>query len=171
MAKAKKAEEPVVETKSEGANERRSAKAVARYLRISPRKLRAVIDAIRFKPAHKAFALLTITPRKGARMAEKVLKSAVANAKDVGLEVGKLYISDVRADDGPTMKRFRPRSMGRADRILKRMSHLSLVVTEGKHNWGGSAPAEAEAQEETKPAKTKKGAEKKKTAKAAKAKG
>ena len=109
----------------------RSAKSVAKYLRISPRKVRLVINTIRYQPAHKALGILMSLKQKAARMAEKVLKSAVANAKVLGLDVNRLYVSEVRADGGPTLKRFMSRSMGRADRIIKRTTHLSLKVKEG----------------------------------------
>lgn len=108
----------------------RSAKAIAKYLHIGPRKLRVVIDAIRWQSTDRAFNILSMIKKKGARMAEKVLKSAVANAKDTGLDENRLYVAEVRADGGPVMKRFMSRSMGRADKILKRMSHLSVIVKE-----------------------------------------
>ncbi len=128
---AKESQKPVHEPN-------RSAKAVAKYLRIAPRKMRLVIDAIRHQPAQKAFVALMVLKKKAARMVEKVLKSAVANAKVLGLDENRLVVSDIRADGGPTMKRFMSRSMGRADRIIKRTTHLSLVVEEGQKSWGAS---------------------------------
>lgn len=127
-----KKENPVEATK-------RSAKAVAKYIRISPRKVRGVINTIRRQPAVRAFAILMTVKKKAARLAEKVLKSAVANAKVLGLDETRLYVSDVRADGGPSMKRFMSRSMGRADRIIKRTTHLSLKVTESEKSYGGGS--------------------------------
>lgn len=112
--------------------QKRSAKAVVKYVRIQPRKLRLVIDTIRRKPVYQAFAILSSIRKKGARLAEKLLKSVVANARVKGLEEDRLYISAVFADVGPTLKRFRSRSMGRADRVLKRMAHLTMAVSEGQ---------------------------------------
>lgn len=106
------------------------ARAVARYLRISPRKVRLVIDAVRHKPVGESQKILMLLNKKAARLAEKLLKSAVANAKVLGLDEKRLYISDIRADGGPVLKRFMSRSMGRADRILKRTTHLSVTVKE-----------------------------------------
>ena len=111
--------------------EKKFAKARVKYLRIAPRKVRIVIDAIRHKHPEKAFGILMTLKKKAARMAEKVLKTAVANAKVLGLDEARLYISDVRADGGPVMKRFMQRSMGRGDRILKRTTHLSMTLSEG----------------------------------------
>lgn len=125
----------------------RSARAVSRFLRISPRKVRVILDAIRRKPAHEALRILFTLNKKAARMTEKVLKSAVANAKVLGLDENRLYVSRVQADGGPVMKRFMSRSMGRADRILKRMTHLSVVVVEGRNEW--KAPAGIQAMEES----------------------
>ncbi len=115
------------------------SKAIARYLRISPRKLRRVIGAVRKKPALQALDILATLPQKGARIAGKVLKSAVANAKGSGLDETRLLITDFRADASFTLKRFMPRSMGRADRLLKRTSHLSIVLTEGNKSFGQPA--------------------------------
>ena len=146
--------------------EDRSAKSVAKYVRISPRKVRLVIDAIRKKPAGQAFQILMTLKKKAARLAEKVLKSAVANAKVLGLEEDRLYISHVVADGGPVMKRIMTRSMGRADRIAKRTTHLSLVVSEGAKRWEGFGRSQAKSREEQKPksARWQFGAKKKKEA-------
>ena len=116
-------------------SQKRSARATARYLRISPRKVRLVINTIRYQPAHHAASILTGLIQRSARLTEKVLKSAVANAKVLKLDESRLIVSDIRADGGPTMKRFISRSMGRADTILKRTTHLSLVLTEGEKQW------------------------------------
>jgi large subunit ribosomal protein L22 len=123
---------PVEKDKNLAESPGRAAKAVAKYLRISPRKVRLVINTIRHRHVTQAFPILMSLKKKAARMAEKVLRSAVANAKVLGLDENRLYIADIRADGGPTLKRFMARSMGRADRILKRTTHLSLVVQEGK---------------------------------------
>lgn len=127
----------------------KSTKAIARYLRISPRKLRRVIGAVRKKPALQALDILSTLPQKGARIAGKVLKSAVANAKVVGLDETRLLITDFRADASFTLKRFLPRSMGRADRLLKRTSHLSVTLTEGKKSYGQPAAKLAAAAEQS----------------------
>lgn len=111
------------------------AKSVAKYLRIAPRKVRPIINAVRYRPVFQAFGLLASLKNKAARMTEKVLKSAVANAKVLGLDEQRLIISEVRADGGPSFKRFMSRSMGRADRILKRTTHLTMFVSEGFKSW------------------------------------
>ena len=105
------------------------ARAVARYVRISPRKARGVINAIRGKNVDEAFAILQFSPKKAARIIYKVLKSAVANAENnYGLNPDALYISQCYVDDGPRMKRIWLRGRGRADILLKRMSHITVVV-------------------------------------------
>ncbi len=114
----------------------RSAKAIVRYVRISPRKVRLVINTIRHKPVTLAFPILASLNKKAAKLTEKALRTAVANAKVLGMDETRLYVSDVRADGGPVLKRFMSRSMGRADRILKRTTHLSLAVREGKKTFG-----------------------------------
>lgn len=106
------------------------AKAVLRYVRVTPRKARSVIDLIRGKNAEAAMTVLKFTPRRAAGVIQKVLKSAVANAaqKEIG-DVDALWISSAYVDVGPTMKRMRPRAMGRANTILKRTSHITLVLS------------------------------------------
>lgn len=106
------------------------ARAVIRYLRIAPRKIRLVIDTIRGRPVQQAFYRLSSLNKKGARIAEEALKSAVANAKQLKMSEGALYVSEIKADGGPVLKRFMSRSMGRADRILKRTTHLTVVLGE-----------------------------------------
>ncbi|MDK2823775.1 MAG: large subunit ribosomal protein [Clostridia bacterium] len=109
------------------------AKAVAKYIRISPRKARQVIDLIRGKDIQDAFAILKFTPNKGAELIEKVLKSAVANAEhNYEMDVDSLVVSRAYVDQGPTLKRFKPRAMGRADLIRKRTSHITVIVSEKK---------------------------------------
>lgn len=109
------------------------AKAVAKYIRISPRKVRQVVDLIRGKKIGEAIAILKFTPNRGADAVEKVVKSAVANAEhNLELDRDALYIAEVFVDQGPTLKRFKPRAMGRADLIRKRTSHITVVVREKK---------------------------------------
>ncbi len=110
----------------------REAKATLKYLRIGPRKVRIVIDAIRGKDVKRAFTILSSINKKGARMAEELLKSAVANAnsKYKGIDTDSMIVSEIKADGGPIMKRILTRSMGRADRILKRTTHLSVCIKE-----------------------------------------
>lgn len=105
------------------------AKAVAKTIRIAPRKVRLVIDLIRGKQVGEAFAILK-NINKGSRPAiEKVLKSAVANAEhNYNLDAAALYVKEAYVNEGPTMKRFRPRAKGRAGLILKRTSHITIVV-------------------------------------------
>lgn len=135
---------------------KRSAVAKLKHLRIGPRKIRLVVDAVRFKPVGKAFQTLMVLKKKGARIVEKILQTAVANAKVLGMEENRLYIADIRVDGGPVMKRFMARSMGRADRILKRTSHLSVILKEGSKQWAGSAVELPEAVEAVKSGKAKK---------------
>ena len=107
------------------------SKAVAKYIRIAPRKVRVVMDLIRGKNVAEAFAILKFTPKVGADAIEKVLKSAVANAENnFDMNVDKLYVSSAFVDQGPTLKRIHPRSRGQAFKILKRTSHVTIVVDE-----------------------------------------
>ena len=107
------------------------AKAVAKYVRIAPRKVRVVMDLIRGKDVAEAFAILKFTPKAGADVIEKVLKSAVANAENnFDMDVDNLYISSAFVDQGPTLKRIHPRSRGQAFKILKRTSHITVIVDE-----------------------------------------
>jgi ribosomal protein L22 len=105
-------------------------RAQAKYVRSSPRKARLVCDHIRGKSVEDARAILAHTPRAIARDWSKLLESAVANAEHNHELVGEdLYVKAVHADDGPTIKRFRPRAMGRATKIRKRTSHLTILLT------------------------------------------
>ena len=107
------------------------AKAVAKYVRVAPRKVRVVMDLIRGKNVAEAFAILKFTPKVGADVIEKVLKSAVANAEhNFDMNVDKLYVASAFVDQGPTLKRIHPRSRGQAFKILKRTSHVTVVVKE-----------------------------------------
>ena len=107
------------------------AKAIAKNVRIAPRKARVVKDIIRGKSVADAFAILKFTPKVGAEIIEKVLKSAVANAENnFDMNVDNLYVSTCFVDQGPTMKRIHPRSRGQAFKILKRTSHITVAVEE-----------------------------------------
>ncbi|MED3661715.1 MAG: 50S ribosomal protein L22 [Bacilli bacterium] len=109
------------------------AKAVARTVRIAPRKVRLVVDLIRGKQVGEAVAILRHTPKAASPVVEKVLKSAVANAEhNYDLDPNNLYISEIYVDEGPTLKRYRPRAQGRASAINKRTSHITVVVSEKK---------------------------------------
>jgi|SRR5690554_6654984 large subunit ribosomal protein L22 len=109
------------------------AKAVARTVRIAPRKVRLVVDLIRGKQIGEAVAILRHTPKAASPVVEKVLKSAVANAEhNYELDVNNLVVSEIYVDEGPTLKRFRPRAQGRASAINKRTSHITVVVSEKK---------------------------------------
>ncbi len=106
------------------------AKAILRFVRVAPRKARAVVDMIRGQRVPQALSLLKYTPRAAAKVVEKILRSAVANAeqKELG-DSESLWVSRAYVDCGPTYKRFRARSMGRANSIHKRTSHISLIVS------------------------------------------
>ncbi|OLN32411.1 50S ribosomal protein L22 [Desulfosporosinus metallidurans] len=109
------------------------AKAVAKYVRISPRKVRQVVNLIRGKKVSDAFAILQFTPNGSTDDVTKVLKSAVANAgHNYDMDVDDLIITEICVDQGPTLKRIKPRAMGRADQIRKRTSHITVVVGEKK---------------------------------------
>ena len=105
-------------------------RAQAKYVRSSARKARLVCDQFRGKSVEEARAILAVTPRAIARDWSKLLESAVANAEHNHELVGEdLYVKAVHADEGPTIKRFRPRAKGRATRIRKRTSHLTILLT------------------------------------------
>ena len=107
------------------------SRAVARYIRISPRKVRLIMDEIRGRKIEEALNQLSFAPQKGAFILKKLIDSAVANAEqNFEMDVDKLYIKRIFADGGPTLKRFRPRAMGRAAKIRKRTSHLTVVLDE-----------------------------------------
>ncbi len=106
-------------------------RAQAKYLRLSAQKARLVAQNIKGLPVEDAMNILRFTPKKAARMISKVLHSAVANAEQLpGVDVDSLVVKQVVIDEGPTMKRIMPRAMGRANRILKRTSHITVVVEE-----------------------------------------
>ena len=107
------------------------AKSIARYVRMSSMKVGVVLDLIRGKNVNEAFAILQYTPKDAADVVSKVLKSAVANAENnLNLDVNSLYVADAYTGQGPTLKRFRPHAQGRAFRIKKRTSHITLIVKE-----------------------------------------
>lgn len=113
------------------------SKAVAKYVRIAPRKVRVVMDLIRGKNVAEAFAILKFTPKAGAEVVEKVLRSAVANAENnFDMDVEKLYVKTAFADQGPTLKRIHPRSRGQAFKILKRTSHVTTSLTRRTEQGG-----------------------------------
>ncbi|MDD2463712.1 MAG: 50S ribosomal protein L22 [Desulfobulbus sp.] len=106
-------------------------KAVAKYIRISPQKARLVADVIRGMKADSAVTTLRFMPKKAAQIIRKVLESAVANADQRdSVDVDSLYVKEITVDGGPMLKRFSPRAQGRATRILKRTSHITVVVDE-----------------------------------------
>ncbi|MGH3446404.1 MAG: 50S ribosomal protein L22 [Nocardioidaceae bacterium] len=103
--------------------------AVARFVRVTPMKARRVVDLVRGEPVDDALATLQFAPQLASDTVFKLLESAVVNATTgEGLERGDLVVSKAMVDEGPTMKRFRPRAQGRATRVLKRTSHITLVV-------------------------------------------
>ena len=107
------------------------ARAILRYARISSRKVKIVLDLIRNKPVGVAMGILKNTPKSASEYLEKLLASAIANAvNNHNMDVNKLYVSECFATQGPTLKRVRQRAQGRAFRILKRTSHITLVVKE-----------------------------------------
>ena len=107
------------------------AKAKATYVRISPRMVQIVLDLIRNQPVDKAMAILKYTSRSACEPVMKVLKSAIANAENNNnMDVSKLYVSEAHVAPGPTLKRIQARAQGRAFRINKRTSHITLVIKE-----------------------------------------
>ncbi|MGI9535792.1 MAG: 50S ribosomal protein L22 [Desulfocapsaceae bacterium] len=107
-------------------------KAVGKYIRISPQKARLVADTVRGMNADQAITTLKFMPKKGAKILRKVIESAVANAtQDDQVDVDNLFIKKIAVDGGPSLKRIRPRAMGRATKIIKRTSHITVVLDEG----------------------------------------
>ena len=105
------------------------AKAVARFVRVSPRKVRLVMDEIRGMKVDDALKQLSYSPQKGAAILKKLIDSAVANATaNSEIDVDTLFVKRIFADEGPILKRFRPRAMGRASRIRRRTSHLTVIL-------------------------------------------
>ena len=105
--------------------------ATAKRLQISPQKARLVVDQVRGKPVADALDILNFSTKKGAVLVRKVLESAIANAENnEGADIDELKVSEVLVNEGMTMKRIKPRAKGRADRILKRSSHITVTVTD-----------------------------------------
>ena len=115
------------------ANADRRPKAHARYIRISSRKVKIVIDLIRGKKADEAMAILLNTPKAASPVIEKVLKSAIANAENnLEMDRSTLYVAECYANPGPTLKRFHPRARGSAYPILKRTSHITVILDQAQ---------------------------------------
>ena len=109
------------------------AKAVLRTVRIAPRKVRLVVDLVRGKKVGEAIAILKHTPKAASPVVEKLIMSAIANAEhNYEMDPNNLVISQAFVDEGPTLKRFRPRAQGRASAINKRTSHVTVILTEKK---------------------------------------
>ncbi len=106
------------------------ARAYLKYARISPRKVSIVLDLIRNKPANLAMAIIKHTPKAACEPLEKLLKSAIANAEVKNMDKDNLYVAECFVTAGPTLKRIRPRAQGRAFHIMKRTSHVTLVLKE-----------------------------------------
>ena len=106
-------------------------KAKLRFLRMSPRKVRYVVDQVRGRRVEDAINILTVGKRGACKPVKKLINSAIANAMETGkIDVDNLYIDKIFVDEGPTMKRYRPRAMGRATTIRKRTSHVTVVLKE-----------------------------------------
>lgn len=109
----------------------RRPQAHAKYVRVSPTKAKIVLDLIKNKDVVTARGILRYSPRYAADVALKVLNSAIANAEtNLGMDIANLYVEEAFAGDGPIMKRIRPRAQGRAFRIEKKMSHMSVILNE-----------------------------------------
>ncbi|BBO92582.1 50S ribosomal protein L22 [Desulfosarcina ovata] len=107
-------------------------RATQRHVRISPQKVRMIADAIKGKPAEDAINALKFMPQKSAGIVEKIMRSAVANAdQNTSIDVDELIVSNLLVDQGPSLKRFKARARGRGARILKRTSHITVVLSEG----------------------------------------
>ncbi len=106
------------------------ARAILKYARISPRKVNIVLDLIRNQDAEKAMAILRFTPKAACEYLEKLLKSAMANAENKNMDTKNLYVAECFVCPGPILKRIRPKDHGRAHRILKRTSHMTIVLKE-----------------------------------------
>ena len=102
--------------------------ATHKYARISSRKVKLIVDLIRGVDVQEAMNMLKFTPNRAAIAVSKVLTSAIANANEAEANVEQLFVAEARVDEGPTIKRFRPKDRGRAHQILKRTSHITVVV-------------------------------------------
>ena len=108
-------------------------KAVGKYMRISPQKVRRLVDSVKGQPVEVCLNQLKFMPLKAARIVEKLVRSAVANAdQNADIDVDTLVIRNITADSGPSLKRFRARARGRGTRILKRTSHITVILAEEK---------------------------------------
>ncbi|PIF02997.1 MAG: 50S ribosomal protein L22 [Desulfococcus sp.] len=105
-------------------------RAATRYVRISPQKVRMIIGAVKGQPVERGLNMLKFMPQKAAGILEKTIRSAVANADQMDLDVDTLVIRNITADQGPALKRFRARARGRGARILKRTSHITVILAE-----------------------------------------
>ncbi len=106
-------------------------RAMTRFLRVAPRKVRLVVDQIRGKEVESALNILKFTPKRAAGIVTKVLRTAIANAENTqSVDVDRLYVKRVTVDEGGMWKRFMPRAQGRATRIRKRLSHITIVIDE-----------------------------------------
>ncbi|WP_017446404.1 50S ribosomal protein L22 [Gayadomonas joobiniege] len=106
-----------------------------KFARLSPQKGRLVADQVRGLPVDKALDILSFSSKKGADLVKKVLMSAIANAEhNEGADIDELSVAKIFVDEGPVMKRIRPRAKGRADRIIKRTSHITVVVSDSQEN-------------------------------------
>lgn len=123
------------------------ARAIAKYVRMSPIKLKPVADLVRGKSLAEALNILKFTPGKGAELIEKVVQSAAANAENnLDMNPDDLYVAKISANQGPTMKRWRPRAQGSAGMILKRSSHIEVVLKEREEANAVVADAEDKAE-------------------------
>jgi len=108
------------------------AKAITRYVRIAPRKMVLIADLVRGKNVNEALSILHFSPKRASQVTEKTIRSALANLMDNedsrSIDIDKARITEIRVNEGPTWKRFRPRAMGRASRIHKRTSHLYVTI-------------------------------------------
>jgi len=110
----------------------KTQKAILRYLRIAPRKVRLVANSIKGLSVNEAEAQLLMSPKRASEAILKLLRSAVANAKDNKLDSNRLFIKEIRVDQGPMLKRYLARAMGRASAIQKKSSHITLVLAESE---------------------------------------
>ncbi|MHB1064632.1 MAG: 50S ribosomal protein L22 [Georgenia sp.] len=123
------------------------AKAQARFVRVTPQKARRVVDVVRGKRAEEAVAVLRFAPQAAAETVRKVVESAIANARVKADEASeafderKLVVLEAYVDEGPTLKRFRPRAQGRASQILKRTSHITVIVGEAESKGAATTAA------------------------------
>src|SRR4030065_532064 len=134
MKKVEEARRPKDQNQSKASieiREKMEVKARLRFARISPRKARLVADLVRGKRSEEALNILSFTKKASAKILIKLLKSAIANAtQKKTIDIDRLYVKQIMVDQGPTMKRFQPRAMGRATTIRKRTSHINIILDE-----------------------------------------